>query len=279
MVDAKSLQYATSEIKTFHENLKKLVKANRKNAKKWFGHSLFKKSENALFTILEVLMFSAVGVVGCFGLAKLGLFVLNPLLGVVIPPVAAGILAITTNNLAYILNNKSSGAIGRTYAKMQGNYKFEILLESLKKDYKSLLNGNLQEKKLLKKITTFTQELKNISINADNEYQECCARVATYPPKKQEKWRPVLQSLDCFRQYLHANSQKFEAIAERLTAQEIPYVISEYVEDQSSQQTIQQQSQQETANISDFEQFKRYLLHKHRLLRSMQTNHEQFLTL
>lgn len=250
-----NLQTALNQFEIFYKNVNDLIVLNKKESKKLIGHSIFKKSDNALFNFIETTLLCAGSTVGCGALKYFGLLPYNFFLSASVACVALGTVAIISNNIIYHINNHVGGPIGRTYAKMQSDEYFVALKHFIKKDFSVLLNKNASKQQKIDKFVEFADTLSNMANNLEADYEKICKRVNKYNYKRQEKWQPILEHISKYTSYLKNNAEKFSLYADRLQEDEKDILFTfENLEDMIVSKDKQ--------HSSEFNEFKKYLERK-----------------
>ena len=247
------LQTALNHFDVFYKNIIDLIKTNKKASKKLVGHSIFKKSDNALFNFTETILLCAGSTVGCAILKKYNLLPYDLFLTAAAACVASGTLAMITNNVIYHINNHVGGPVGRSYARMQCDDYFNVLKDVIKKDFKELLDNKMSADTKTEKFIEFADTLNNVANNLHDDYEKLCERVNKYSAKRQKKWQPVLEYIEEYSSYLLNNAEKFNTYAEKLQNNQNPLLIDTLENLEDMRISFDNQ------HSSEFNEFKKYM--------------------
>lgn len=256
MDNSKDLQTALNQFNVFYKNVNELIESNKKESKKLFGHSIFKKSESPLFNFIESSLLCVGTTVGCAALKMNDLLPYDFFISASIGCVATGVTAIVLNNVIYHINNHIGGPIGRTYAHMQSDNYFDCIKYFIKKDHQKLLDKDLTDSEKLEHFISFADTLNNCANNLQIDYEKVCKRVSKYSAKEQKKWEPVLKHIEEYSLYLLNNAEKFNVYAEKLQEKDNSYLI----EDKEKLQNLEVTNNKK--HSSEYLEFKNHLKHK-----------------
>ena len=250
------LQTALNHFNLLNKNIENLIKINKKENKKFFGHSIFKKSDNAIFSFIETVFLICASTFGCAVLKANNLLPFDFFLSATIACVSTSITAAVCNHLIYFINNHLKGPIGRTYAKMQCDYYFCAINYFIKKDFKSLMTNTSSNEQKKKDFIEFATILNNFADNLQLKYEKLCKKVEKLSTNKQKKWEPILNHIEGYSLYLSNNAEKFNLYAKNLQISDNPILIP--TDDNLENLKISHDKQ----HSSEFLEFKQYLLKK-----------------
>lgn len=224
----KNLDIVYEQIDVFYKNIKELVKINKEKTNKMFGHSIYRKSDDALFNAIESSSICIGSLITCLCLKESNLLAFDPFITATISSFVIAPLAFILNNVIYHINLKIGGPIGRTYAKMRSDDYIKRLEELLEKDYNSVLRNDESNIKKLNAFVEFAEKLDNVANNLGNHYEKLCNRVKKYSPEEQKKWEPILNEILEYSTFLSNNAEKFNTYVEKLDNYPEMYPISDF---------------------------------------------------
>ncbi|MGN1212482.1 MAG: hypothetical protein ACI4TZ_00400 [Christensenellales bacterium] len=262
MENSNDLQTALNHFNLFYKNINNLIKQNKKANKKLFGHSIFKKSDNVVFNVLESLFLIAVSTFSCAVLKYKNLLPYDFFLSAGATCIATSTIAMIFNNVVYHINNHTTGIIGRTYAQMQCDDYFDVLIYYIKKDCKALLSSPASNEQKKESLIKFSETLDNISTNLQSEYEKFCNKVDRFSPRKQKKWQPILEHMKEYSLYLSNNAEKFNTFAERLQNADNPLLIKTDESLDKLEVSCDKQHSSEYIEFKKYLEYKKYLENK-----------------
>ena len=257
-MDTKHIEKELSELNSLFNQLKELRKINKKKSRKMLGHLLYNKSMQPGFVFPEILIGSSAYNAVAFYLCHIS--GANPWLYMSLGTILFGTALYGVNVLIHYINNtKATGPIGRTYAMMGFYSRVKVLLKQIKKNKKYLLNPKMINQKTIKKLQDINEWLDIFSEYMNNTYQSMSESCQYLSEKKQKKWMPLIDEMRCYAKYFKMNAEKFNKLTN--------LSVAEYNDELTFECEMENRPKRVEVidnlnNISDFEQFKSYLLRK-----------------